>query len=305
MKMSFFWKIVPVAAFAAFALVACDSGSSSDSDAAESSSSAAAQSSGSSSSGMESSGSVAESSSSIAARSSSDVSSSSSVAASSSSVAKSSSSVAACTNTYGTNTVTDCRDGRSYKTVTIGTQMWMAENLNYADSAAMPNLMGNSWCYGNRADSCSKYGRLYTWTAAMNIASSYRTASAGAEIKTPQQGACPAGWHVPTDAEWTTLETAVGGSDSAGTKLKSASGWDYYNGANGNGTDSYGFSALPAGYRYYSGAFYYAGNFAYFWSATKYGASYVRLRYLGYNYTYMLSYGYDKDYAFSVRCVQD
>ena len=108
----------------------------------------------------------------------------------------------------------------------------------------MPNLKGNSWCYENSADSCAKYGRLYTWTAAMNIDSSYQWASATAVIFTPQQGACPAGWHIPKNAEWTTLENAVGGSIVAGTELKSVSGWYL----SGNGTDAYGFSALPAGY---------------------------------------------------------
>ena len=282
MKMNSFWKMIPVAAFAAFAFVACDSGSSSDSDAADSSSSAAAQSSGSSSNGMESGGSVAASS--------------SDVAASSSSVAKSSSSVAACTNTYGTNTVTDCRDGRVYKTVVIGTQTWMAENLNYADSVAMTNLEGNSWCYENRADSCAKYGRLYTWSAAMN--SSYLM---NAVISTPQQGVCPTGWHLPTSGEWATLETAVGGSDSAGIKLKSTSGW--YN--NGNGTDDYGFSALPAGNRMIYGFFGNEGSYAYFWSATEDRASYAYIRNLGYSYTSMFTYYDNEDNAFSVRCVQD
>src|SRR5574344_676141 len=214
MKMNSFWKMIPVAAFAAFALVACDSGSSSDSDVADSNSSAAAQSSGSSSSGMESGGSVA----------------------------KSSSSVAVCTNTYGTNTVTDCRDGQVYKTVTIGTQTWMAQNLNYADSAALPNLEGNSWCYGNSADSCAKYGRLYTWTGAMNIDRSYQSASAAAVVSAPHQGACPMGWHIPTNAEWTILEDAVGGSSTAGTYLKATSGWKSYSGI--SNLDSYGFSAL-------------------------------------------------------------
>jgi len=279
MKMNSFWKLIPVAAFAAFALVACDSGSSSDSGVADSSSSVAVQSSGNSSSGMESGGSVAESS--------------SDVAASSSTVAKSSSSVAACTNTYGTNTVTDCRDGQVYKTVVIGTQTWMAQNLNYA--------MDSSWCYNNSADSCSKYGRLYQWTAAMNIASSYLTTSASAVIKAPQQGACPAGWHVPTSGEWTTLETAVGGSDSTCIKLKSTGGW--YD--SGNGTDSYGFSALPAGGRYNDGDFYLARGLALFSSATEYGASYAYYRRFGYNFASMYAYIGNKTYAFSVRCVQD
>jgi len=231
------------------------------------------------------------------------VESSSSVTLSSSTAKSSSSSVTAGVvdpSTVVSGTMTDSRDAQVYKMVTIGTQTWMAENLNYADSTAMPNLAGNSWCYENIADSCAKYGRLYTWTGAMNIASSYQSASASAVILTPQQGVCPAGWHIPTDDEWTTLETAVGGSSTAGTKLKSASGW--YD--SGNGTDAYGFSALPAGIRYISGSFYYAGSSAFFWSATEVDAYGAYVRYLSYGYAGMYSDN-DKANAFSVRCVKD
>jgi uncharacterized protein (TIGR02145 family) len=191
--------------------------------------------------------------------------------------------------------------GQTYKTVVIGTQTWMAENLNYADSAAMPNLKGNSWCYDNSADSCAKYGRLYTWTAAMDIASSYQYASATAVISTPHQGVCPAGWHVPTSAEWTTLVNFVSGSGTAGTKFKSASGWY----EDGNGTDAYGFSALPAGIRSYYGGFHSVGFYAYFWSASEDDTDYAYYRYLDYDYASMYTDYYNKDYAFSVRCVQD
>ena len=225
--------------------------------------------------------------------------SSSVVNSSSSSIGGSSSSVAACTNTYGTNTVTDCRDGQTYKTVTIGTQTWMAENLNYADSTAMPNLKGSSWCYENSADSCAKYGRLYTWTAAMNIDSSYQSASAAAVISAPWRGACPTGWHIPTDAEWTTLETAVGGA--AGTKLKSTSGWS----SSGNGTDAYGFSALPAGYRNFTGDFDFVGIYADFWSATESGTDNAYIPVLDFRRAYMYTNYYSKNDALSVRCVQD
>jgi len=182
----------------------------------------------------------------------------------------------------------------------------MAENLNYADSAAMPNLKGNSWCYGKRADNCAKYGRLYTWTATMNIASSYRYASATAVISAPQQGVCPAGWHIPTYAEWTTLATAVGGYSVAGTKLKSTSGWNDDGDESGNGTDAYGFSALPAGYHlYYNGSFRGVGYYACFWSATEGGTDYAHYRSLDYDSALMLTGYGDKDVAFSVRCVQD
>jgi len=279
--------------FAALALVACDSGSSSDPGAAESSSSAAAQSSDSSSSGMESSSGVAaQSSSAVTVSSSSAAKSSSSVAASSSGAVSSSSQGIVDPWTVVTGTMTDSRDGQSYKTVTIGTQTWMAENLNYA--------VEYSYCYNDSAYNCTKYGRLYQWAAAMNLDTSYLTIPASAVIRTPQQGACPAGWHVPTDEEWGTLENAVGGEDTAGTKLKSTSGWDH----DGNGTDAYGFSALPAGGRYMDGFFNVASQ-AHFWSATEYESSndaYSRFMesvaaiYTDDSYKYL---------AFSVRCVKD
>ena len=201
--------------------------------------------------------------------------------------------------TYGE--ITDPRDGQVYKTVSIGTQTWMAENLNYADSIPMPDLAGNSWCYGNRADSCAKYGRLYSWTASMNIASSYQSASASAVILSPHQGACPAGWHIPTNTEWTTLVDFVGGEETAGTKLKSRKGWVN----NGNGTDAYGFSALPAGRRDCEGAlFIYGGLRADFWSAT----CDTDCAYYQDSYYYFSASRRDRDYekeAFSVRCVKD
>ena len=205
-------------------------------------------------------------------------------------VNSSSSSVAACTNTYGTNTVTDCRDGQSYKTVVIGTQTWMAENLNYA--------VDSSWCYENSADSCAKYGRLYTWTAAMGVSATYNDAVLGDSVK--HQGVCPAGWHIPTNAEWTTLETAVGGEDVAGAKLKSASGWY----KDGNGTDAYGFSALPAGDRILSGDFISVGLSTDFWSTTEGVTDNAYYRCLIYNYASMIMDDY-LTFAISVRCVQD
>jgi uncharacterized protein (TIGR02145 family) len=168
----------------------------------------------------------------------------------------------------------------------------MAQNLNYA--------VGSSWCYNDDADSCAKYGRLYQWAAAMNVSASYNSVTLGDSVN--HQGACPVDWHVPTSGEWDTLATAVGGSGTAGTKLKSTSGW--YN--SGNGTDSYGFSALPAGYHYINSDFYSAGSYAYFWSATELGADNAYIRYLHFSNAYMDANNYyNKNYAFSVRCVQD
>ncbi|MCL2219176.1 MAG: hypothetical protein FWC23_04495 [Chitinispirillia bacterium] len=121
----------------------------------------------------------------------------------------------------------------------------MAENLNCATS--------NSWCYNNADSNCVKYGRLYTWDAAMT--------------------ACPSGWRLPDTADWNKLVTASGGSSIAGSKLKSTSGWnDRTDGSSGNGTDEFGFSALPGGRRDADGSFYYAGYNGIWWSATEYGS---------------------------------
>lgn len=170
-------------------------------------------------------------------------------------------------------TMKDPRDGKTYKTVKIGDQTWMAENLDYKT--------GNSWCYDNNSSNCNKYGRLYDWKTAMN--------------------ACPNGWHLPNDGEWNTLWTAVGGTNTAGTKLKSKNGWN----SNGNGTDSFGFAVLPAGYRNYDGRFFGEGDYAYFWSSagsSSYYAYYWSFRYNGGR----VFRGYDgKDYGFSVRCLWD
>ena len=140
------------------------------------------------------------------------------------------------TDTCEYGMLVDDRDGQTYKTVKIGDQWWMAENLNY-------ETVGS--CYDDKASNCSKYGRLYVWAAA-------RTA-------------CPSGWHLPAKAECETLLTAVGGDYSAGKALKSTAGW----GGSGNGSDAFGFSALPAGYRSEVGRYYNEGESVDFWSSTE------------------------------------
>ena len=168
--------------------------------------------------------------------------------------------------------ITDSRDGHAYKVVTIGSQTWMAENLNYKTD--------NSYCYNGDVTNCSKYGRLYTWTAAMT--------------------ACPNGWLLPNKTDWNTLFNAVGGQSTAGKVLKSMFGWY----SNGNGLDSLGFSALPAGY-WYNDGFFSVDGYAGFWSAAEVNS----------NNAYGMSLFYDKDEAyldydfktlgFSVRCLMD
>ena len=276
-----------------------------------------------------SSSSVAQSSSSVAS-SSSAKSSSSSVKSSSSITSSSSSGIVLPCKTesednceYGI--LKDSRDGQEYKTVKIGEQWWMAQNLNYAYTG-VPFEDGRytsdstSWCYANDPANCAKYGRLYTWTAAMDSVGEWSTngkgcgrnktcsvASAGST--TLVRGICPEGWHLPSKAEWETLIVAVDGSiteytssNTAGFKLKSATGWKAYSGITNE--DAFGFSALPAGH-WLSDEYYYEGILAYIWSSTE--ANSRRAYYMD----LYCANGYAKlydDYKFigsSVRCLKD
>ena len=175
--------------------------------------------------------------------------------------------------TMSGNTLTT-GDGKSYRTVIIGGKRWMAENLNYQTS--------NSWCYNNSESNCNTYGRLYTWDAAMS--------------------ACPSGWRLPNDSDWDNLVSAVG--SNAGTKLKSQTGWNTGSGYI-PGTDEFGFSALPGGYRDTDGSFCNVGYGGDWWSATEYVASYARLRNMVYDRSSVGSVWDGKSSGFSVRCSQD
>jgi len=150
----------------------------------------------------------------------------------------------------------------------------MAENLNTKPQT------GKSWCYENDNFSCKEYGRLYDWEAANTV--------------------CPAGWHLPSNREWGLLVETVGGSSTAGKKLKSQDGW--YN--NGNGTNEYKFSALPGGYRSSNGSVGNVGSYGYWWAATEGGSgAYYRRMSSGDVSVYENADG--KSYGFSVRCLQD
>ena len=177
----------------------------------------------------------------------------------------------------------------------------MAENLNYA--------VDSSWCYNNSADSCTKYGRLYQWTSAMDIDTAYNSTTwGGSDVN--HQGICPDGWHLPSFNEWQKLYNYVdannGDDEGVGTSLKSGSGWEVQSGV-ATGTDLFGFSALPAGYCGY-GEFSLAGYGANFWSATTESLSAnADGRYLYYDDEGFYSgSGYDdKGNGFSVRCLKD
>ena len=192
--------------------------------------------------------------------------------------------------------ITDTRDGQTYKTVVIGTQTWMAQNLNYETA--------NSYCYGDSPSNCTKYGRLYTWPAAMDGAGTWSTNGKGCGYnKTcsptyPVRGVCPTGWHLPTEAEFETLFTAVG-------KLKSTSGWNDFEGKSGNGVDAFAFSALPAGSRDNFGNYGGEGYDAFFWSSTENGSDYAYGMYLYYRDGDAHLNNHYNYYGFSVRCVKD
>jgi uncharacterized protein (TIGR02145 family) len=166
---------------------------------------------------------------------------------------------------------TDPRDGQEYRTVKIGNQIWMAENLNYKT--------GKCWAYENDESNRQKYGLLYDWETA--------------------KSACPKGWHLPTTKEWDQLMSAAGGEKTADKKLKSKTGWD----KNGNGTDDFGFSALPGGYRYIDGRFLGVGNYGPWWSATENGSGDAYDRYMDYYFVCVCKD--EEGYGFSVRCVKD
>ena len=214
------------------------------------------------------------------------------------------------------DSIVDPRDGKIYKTVMIGDQVWMAENLNYADSVKTPSLKGKSWCYNNVAANCDVAGRLYTWAAAIdsvklaNDADNPQDCGVDKVCTLPAkvQGICPPGWHLPLYEEWQTLFSMARGDSGRLTAkiLKSRSGWR----DNRNGTDDFGFSTLPAGTGW-PGGFADDGIVAKIWSATQYNAAYgddeyvfhMEILFVSKNAT--VPYGEKKDYAHSVRCIKD
>jgi uncharacterized protein (TIGR02145 family) len=181
---------------------------------------------------------------------------------------------------------TDSRDGQKYGAVKIGGKTWMAENLNHK--------MGNSWCYENDESNCDKYGRLYDWNTAKTT--------------------CPKGWHLPSRQEWNNLLQAVGGEKQsikvpneedvilwhgAGKMLKAASGWN----DNGNGTDEYGFSALPGGEHYSDVPT--AGGFGFWWVAAEHESGKAYFLIMDSSYGSVGELYDDVSQGFSVRCVSN
>jgi uncharacterized protein (TIGR02145 family) len=220
--------------------------------------------------------------------------------------------------THETGTLTDI-DGNVYKTIKIGDQWWMAENLkvthyqngeaipNVTDSTQWSNLYSGAYCnYANDITHVATYGRLYNWYAVYD-----------------SRNIAPSGWHVPTNDEWKQLEMYLGMSQSdadttgwrgtdEGSKLKET-GNAHWNSHNTDATNECGFTALPGGYRYFAngfiGGYYGLGLCAYFWSSTKhpteYSSEYFYGRRLCDGITQVYLDGYRKRFGFSIRCMRD
>lgn len=192
----------------------------------------------------------------------------------------------------------DSRDNTTYSTILIGNQVWMAENLKYLPSVSSANSGSDVnpiyYVYNyNGADvlaakatsNFTTYGVLYNWSAAMT--------------------ACPTGWHLPTNQEWITLTTLLGGETIAGGKLKET-GFTHWTTPNISATNETGFNGLPGGMRdIYTPLFYHLNNIGYWWSSTEYTSTSAKGRALFYNYTDCEENHHGKGYGFSVRCIMN
>lgn len=170
-------------------------------------------------------------------------------------------------------------EGNKYKTFRIGTQVWMAGNLNSKFDSDGDTI--ESYCFYNEPDYCKKYGRLYPWTS-LKISGTDDF----------EQGICPDGWHIPSDNEWDTLTNFLGGVEEAGKKLKDS--------------ESYEFNiAFGGNYNTEVNVFSYIDDHAYFWTSTKFSNTAAWMRQIGLNNKNINRSTVPVIYAFSIRCVKD
>ncbi len=199
--------------------------------------------------------------------------------------------------------ITDA-ENNTYKTVTIGTQTWMAENLKvskYSDGTSIPNITDNkqwqnnttgAWSYYNSdAANNAKYGKLYNWYAVSKTTNG-------------NKNVCPTGWHIPTDAEWTVLTEYLGGASVAGSKMKEV-GTTSWSSPNTDATNESLFTSLPGGYRYSNGVYVNVGSNGEWWSSTEYNTNLAWYRDLYDSNGSVYRYYVDKSFGFSVRCLKD
>jgi uncharacterized protein (TIGR02145 family) len=192
-------------------------------------------------------------------------------------------------------------DGNLYNVIKIGNQRWLKENLKttkYNDGTAILNVTDNTtwislgtgaYCdYANNSANSVTYGRLYNWYAVTS---------------TNPKNVCPKGWKVPTDSEWTTLTTYLGGESVAGGKIKET-GTTHWNSPNTGATNETGFTALPGGNRGGLGTFANMGGLGFWWSDTEYNSTNSMSRYLNFDYAGITRNGFGKNQGFSVRCLR-
>ena len=205
-------------------------------------------------------------------------------------------------------------DGNVYKTVQIGTQLWMAENLkttHYSDGLPVPAISDSAdwdaltindkaytWYNNDSTTYAETYGALYTWAAAMRGAPGSSTSPSGVK------GICPEGWHLPSLAEWETLIDFLGGADIAGGPMKE-SGTTHWLAPNFGATNESGLTGLPAGYRYFDGSFTGLYYFTYWWATNGGNGSYAFRASLGYENAGIRLFERRKDMGYSVRCLKD
>jgi len=196
-----------------------------------------------------------------------------------------SSSSNAITPVYG-DPLIDSRDGRSYKTVVIGSQIWMAEDLKYAPDSGNAAVGKHSWCYEDNDEYCEKYGRLYDWTAAVDTLDSHCGYNHSCDpFDEPRQGICPEGWHIPSQKEAVELRTIL---------------------SSANNDDDFGFDVQLSGYRNIKGQ---TGNFDFgktviYWTIEQYTDRYAR----NFIFSSYMVVAFDWDFKFdarSVRCLKD
>jgi uncharacterized protein (TIGR02145 family) len=197
----------------------------------------------------------------------------------------------------------------SYEAVLIGTQVWLARNLNYSATG--------SECYQNNCSTYGSYGKLYNWATAMQLNNTCNSNICADQVSSKHKGVCPTGWHIPTKAEWDALTLYIDPDlanynyfegNIAGTKLKSESIWNSHSSIP-FGTNNYGFSALPGGYRYSS----YndeVNKIGYWWSATEATVTAdkpinANRRLMFYDHENLMSHDHTKTHMYSVRCLKD